>query len=219
MLSELFYINYILILIICYLIGSFPTAYIILKKRHDKDITTEGTGNVGAMNSFDVTGSKTTGIIVFIIDFLKGLIPAFVFAYIFQFPIQFIILPMMFIIIGHNYSVWLKFKGGRGLATSAGMVVIINFWLLIIWCVVYVITNFIKKDVHISNIAATVFMPIIIIFPANFFVKFTYGTGNDSFEMLFTFCSLISLLILIRHIKPVLELIRSKKSSSSSSSS
>jgi len=219
LLSELFYINYILILIICYLIGSFPTAYIILKKRHDKDITTEGTGNVGAMNSFDVTGSKTTGIIVFIIDFLKGLIPAFVFAYIFQFPIQFIILPMMFIIIGHNYSVWLKFKGGRGLATSAGMVVIINFWLLIIWCVVYVITNFIKKDVHISNIAATVFMPIIIIFPANFFVKFTYGTGNDSFEMLFTFCSLISLLILIRHIKPVLELIRSKKSSSSSSSS
>ena len=115
-----------MILIICYLVGSFPTAYIILKKRHDKDITTEGTGNVGAMNSFDVTGSKTTGIIVFVIDFLKGAIPAFVFGYIFQFPIQYIILPMIFIIIGHNYSVWLKLKGGRGLATSAGMVVIIN---------------------------------------------------------------------------------------------
>jgi glycerol-3-phosphate acyltransferase PlsY len=150
---------------------------------------------------------------------LKGAIPAFVFGYIFQFPIQYIILPMIFIIIGHNYSVWLKLKGGRGLATSAGMVVIINFWLLLIWCVVYVITNFFKKDIHTGNIAATILMPIVIIFPASFYVKFTYGTGNDSFEMLFTFSCLISLLILIRHIKPVMEMIRAKKSLSSSSSS
>ena len=64
--------NYLLSCIIGFLVGSLPTAFIILKKTKGIDITSAGTGNVGAMNSFEVTNSKIIGLIVFIIDALKG---------------------------------------------------------------------------------------------------------------------------------------------------
>jgi acyl phosphate:glycerol-3-phosphate acyltransferase len=207
----LFYVHYILIIIICYLIGSIPTAYIVLRKKYNIDITKEGTFNVGAMNSYDVTGSKKTGIIIFILDFIKGIIPAFILAYIFEFPFEFLIFPLFAIVVGHNYSLWLKFRGGRGLATSAGICIVINFWLLIIWCIIYLLTFLIKKNVHISNVLATILLPVSLIFIKNFLVKFIYGTGNESFEMLFAFCSLICLLIISKHIKPIMELIKIKQ--------
>lgn len=207
----MFYVHYILIIIICYLIGSIPTAYIVLRKKYNIDITKEGTFNVGAMNSYDVTGSKKTGIIIFILDFIKGIIPAFILAYIFEFPFEFLIFPLFAIVVGHNYSLWLKFRGGRGLATSAGICIVINFWLLIIWCIIYLLTFLIKKNVHISNVLATILLPVSLIFIKNFLVKFIYGTGNESFEMLFAFCSLICLLIISKHIKPIMELIKIKQ--------
>jgi acyl phosphate:glycerol-3-phosphate acyltransferase len=206
----MFYVNYILIIIICYLIGSFPTAYVILRKMHDKDIRTEGTGNVGAMNSYDVSGSKKTGIIVFAIDFLKGLIPAIILAYVFQFPYEYLIFPLLAVVLGHNYSVWLKFKGGRGLSTSAGIVVAINFWLLVIWCVIYYLASLITKNVHISNVLATILLPVSLIFTKNFILKFGYVSGDNTFEMLFVFCSIFCLLILIKHIEPIIDLIKKR---------
>ncbi|MCF8267770.1 MAG: glycerol-3-phosphate acyltransferase, partial [Ignavibacteriales bacterium] len=68
---------YLLIFIIAYLMGSFPTAYLLLKYRHGKDITKEGSGNVGALNSFEVTKSRMTGITVLLIDFAKGFLAVF----------------------------------------------------------------------------------------------------------------------------------------------
>jgi glycerol-3-phosphate acyltransferase PlsY len=207
----MFYIQYILLIIICYLIGSVPTAYVILKKRHGKDIRNEGTGNVGAMNSFDVSGSKSTGIIVFILDFLKGAIPSFVLAYIFRFPLELIVIPILAVVVGHNFSIWLKFKGGRGLATAAGIAMAINFWLLIIWCVVYFLTFLINKNVHIDSIAATIFLPVGLVLAKSIVIKFGYIADENSFDMLFTLCSLLCLLILIKHIKPTIELITNKR--------
>jgi glycerol-3-phosphate acyltransferase PlsY len=123
---------YWLLCIAYYLIGSIPTAYLVLKFRHQLDIRNEGTGNVGAMNSYDVTGSKSTGIFVFIVDFLKGIIPTIILLYVFNLSLYFIILPLVLLVFGHNFSAFLKFKGGRGLATSAGVLIIINFCLVII---------------------------------------------------------------------------------------
>ncbi|HAX48012.1 MAG TPA: acyl-phosphate glycerol 3-phosphate acyltransferase, partial [Bacteroidetes bacterium] len=75
--AELFTINNFVIFVLCYLIGSFPTAYILVKLRSNKDLTKEGSGNVGTLNSFTVSKSKAIGITVLLIDILKGALPVY----------------------------------------------------------------------------------------------------------------------------------------------
>ena len=215
---DKFIVNYILLCIICYFVGSIPTAYLIVKRTHKKDITKEGSGNVGSLNSYEITGSRATGIIVLVLDFLKGLIPALVLTYIMKLPLSFVFLPLICLVVGHNFSIWLKFKGGRGLATSAGIVILINFWLLVIWCVLFMFAFLIKRNVHIGNILATIFMPIIVIIFPGFIASFNYDyiilnyTSNfNASELLFAFSSSLSLVILIKHINPFLEIIRNLK--------
>ena len=215
---EKYIINYILLCFICYLIGSIPIAYLIVKRKHKKDITKEGSGNVGTLNSYEITGSRSTGVVVLVLDFLKGFIPALVLGHFLSLPLAIIFLPLVCIVVGHNFSIWLKFKGGRGLATAAGIGIIINFWLPIIWCVLYLFVYLIKRNVHIGNIFATILMPLVLIFSPDFFVKFTYDynffdyiTSQSNFEVLFAFSSSISLVILLKHINPFLEIIKDLK--------
>jgi glycerol-3-phosphate acyltransferase PlsY len=215
---EKYIINYILLCFICYFIGSIPTAYLIVKRKHKKDITKEGSGSVGSLNSYEITGSRSTGIVVFVLDFLKGFIPTLVLGYIFSLPLAIIFLPLVCLVVGHNFSIWIKFKGGRGLATAAGIGLIVNFWLPVIWCVLFLIVYFIKRNFHIGNIFATVLMPLVLIFSPDFFAKFTYDysffdylTSQSNFEVLFAFSSSLSLVILLKHINPFLEIIRDLK--------
>ena len=180
----------------------------------------EGSGNVGAMNSYDVTGSKSTGIIVLLIDFLKGLIPIAVLVYFYDFRLPYIMLPAVLTVIGHNYSIFLGFKGGRGLATAAGAALLINFWLLVVWCAGFFITAAIKRSIHWGNIVATILMPLVVFFFGGFFVKFTLGYEPDANigyinaleELLFVFSSSLSLIILLGHINPIVELLKKSKS-------
>ncbi|MBM4159142.1 MAG: glycerol-3-phosphate acyltransferase [Ignavibacteria bacterium] len=214
-----FYINFILICIIFYLIGSVPNAFLFVKKKYNIDITKEGTGNVGAMNSYDVTHSKKTFVIILILDLLKGLLPALLLTKILEFPFELTIIPLLMIIAGHNFSVWLKFKGGRGLATSAGISMVINFWIFVIWCVLFLIVMSVRKNVHVANSVATILTPVIIIFPFDFIFKFNYdysvlGITPYSFSLFFAFCSLMCLLIFLKHIKPLLELLKSFRTDS-----
>jgi len=202
------YLHYSLLFIISYLLGSIPSAYLLIKYFHGKDITKEGSGNAGAMNSYDVSKSKYTGIVVFIIDFLKGLIPAIIFVFYLKIDPA-VLVPLFFaVVLGHNFSIWLKFKGGRGLATSAGIAVIINFWILIIWIALFLIANLIKKNVHIDNVFATILMPIIVIFGREFILP--YSNGINTFGLLFSLCSVISIAILLKHIEPIIDIIKGK---------
>lgn len=205
------WINYSLICLICYIIGSFPTAYLIAKKK-GVNITKEGTGNVGARNTYDVTGSKVAGIVVLVIDTFKGGIPTFILAYVFRFNIAEIIFPSFFLILGHNFSMFLKFKGGRGLATSMGIAIIINFWLFIIWSLFFLIFYWIKQNEHIGNVGASILLPLGVIFLQPVIEPFTYRyAGSDSFEFLVSLSLIMSLLILIKHIDPIFKLIVERK--------
>lgn len=206
-LHENFIIHYVLICIIFYLIGSFPTAYVVMKKKFGKDITKEGSGNVGAYNSFEVSNSKHIGIIVLVLDFLKGFIPALIMTRILEIPFFFSIIPLILLVFGHNFSVWLRFKGGMGLATSAGIFCALNFWIVIIWCLLYYPAYAIRKDITIGNVAATLLLPLIIVFLKPFLAA---GYTQD-FELLFAFSSSICLIILLKHIKPILKIIKDSK--------
>lgn len=116
------------ILLICavsYLLGSIPFGFIVAKARH-VDIRTVGSGNIGATNVFRSVG-KVWGVLTFMFDFLKGFAPAFYIPSLLPktcglHPDAASVLAACFAIIGHNWPVFLHFRGGKGVATSAGAV-------------------------------------------------------------------------------------------------
>jgi glycerol-3-phosphate acyltransferase PlsY len=202
--------EYLLSSIIGYLFGSIPTAYLLLKITKGIDITNAGTGNVGAMNSYEVTNSKSIGIIVLIVDFLKGLIPALGVLYLLENSFFIASLSVLFAIFSHCFNPWLGFKGGRGLATAAGGSAIIFPFLPIAWIVFWILIYLIKKDIHIANIFATVLSLVSVLGLPEYIIQYAYPQPVLVNELLL-FNSAGLLIIFIKHIEPLKEIISNRK--------
>ncbi len=173
-----------------------------------------GSGNVGARNTLDVTNSKSDGVIVLLIDFLKGALPVLLYLHYSSFNPELIIIPALMLLAGHNFSIWLKFKGGRGLATASGIMAVINFTLIIIWLTLYFVLNKLIKNVHVSTVIALILLPLTIIIFQPVILKFNnpvFANIEDQFRFLFSFTSAISIVILLKHITPVLDLLKKNK--------
>jgi glycerol-3-phosphate acyltransferase PlsY len=202
--------EYLLSSVIGYLLGSIPTAFIILKKTKGLDVTQEGSGNVGAMNTFEITNSKFIGISVFLIDFIKGilsiLIPQLLFHDVFIFPAM----SLLFAVFAHCFNPWINFKGGRGLATAAGGAAFLFPFLLIVWGVLWVIFYIMRKDILFSNISSTVFSVLVVFGLSNIAVKYAFPKPVNISELMLISTSVL-IVIFIRHIEPIKELIASKK--------
>ena len=134
----------ILISVISYLIGSFPTAYLVVKGFAGKDIKRIGSGNVGAMNTVRALKEKSTKLavigflIVLLGDMAKGALVIFLAQKLLvgaalQLQNLSFILAAFFVVLGHNYSVFLKFSGGRGAASLIGILFYLDIQALIIW--------------------------------------------------------------------------------------
>lgn len=202
--------EYLLSSLIGYLLGSFPTAYIFLQKTKGLDITKEGSGNVGAMNSFEVSNSKFVGISVLFIDLLKGgasvLIPILVFGNVFIYPA----IGLLFAVFSHCYNPWIFFKGGRGLATAAGGAAIIFPYLLAVWVILWVLFYVMRKDILLANIAATI-LSVLVLF-GTYRIAFNFAFPKPAgVDILLTASSSILIIIFIKHIEPLKELIQKQK--------
>lgn len=131
--------NLILISVVAYLIGSLPTAYLFVKKFTGQDIRKVGSGNVGAMNVIRALKEKskklaTIGfLIVLMIDVAKGVLVIFLTQKILSGNLIGLILATFFVILGHNYSVFLKFSGGRGVACFIGILLYLDIFSFLIW--------------------------------------------------------------------------------------
>lgn len=207
--------SYILICAVFYLIGSFPTAYILVKLKYGKNISEEGSGNIGARNTFDVTHSKIDGIIVLLTDLLKGFLPVLWFVNYSGFDPELILIPALLLLAGHNFSVWLKFRGGRGLATGAGIFLAVNFSVIIIWLVLYFVLSKLSKNIHIASAAALIILPMTLILMQGLVFRFTNPALRNSegeLTFLFSFCSSVCIIILFRHTEPLLTYFKNKKS-------
>ncbi|MDO8602650.1 MAG: glycerol-3-phosphate 1-O-acyltransferase PlsY [Candidatus Omnitrophota bacterium] len=149
-----------------YIIGSIPTAYIFGRVLKGIDIREYGSGNVGATNVFRVIG-KAPGIIALIIDIIKGFVCATYLASGFMYlapvtrPELYRILAGLFAIVGHNWTIFLKFKGGKGVATSAGVVIGLIpkiFWLgFLVWLITFFITGFVSLGSIVGVISVPIF--------------------------------------------------------------
>ncbi len=153
---------YVLCIALGYLVGSFPTAYILVRWKTRADIRTSGSGNVGAMNTFDVTGSKVLSVSVLIIDLAKGMLAVFLSYELFGNSFDMVALSGIGSVLGHNYSPWIKFKGGRGLATAAGVIVLISWTALLLWGSVWIIVHQLSRNIHIANAVALIMTPIVV---------------------------------------------------------
>ncbi|MBK8984339.1 MAG: glycerol-3-phosphate acyltransferase [Ignavibacteria bacterium] len=152
--------------LIFYLIGSIPTAYILIKIKYGKNLSEEGSGNIGARNTLDVSGSKTDGAIVLLADLIKGLVPAFLLITYGDLGKWQLIIPLTLLVAGHNFSVWIKLKGGRGLAAAAGVFIAVDFIFVVLWLAFYFIANIFIKNANVSTVIALLAIPFaVLIFP------------------------------------------------------
>lgn len=202
--------NYLISAIIGYLLGSIPTAYLVVKKAKGMDITESGSGNAGAMNSFEISNSKVIGLIVLVIDALKGLLSVYI--PLLFLPVDFVYpaIGLFFAVFAHCFNPWIKFKGGRGLATAAGGSILLFPFLLAVWIVLWFIIYLLKHDILVANIWATVASVLIIYSTDKIAYKYAFPSP-DSVSSLMLFSTGIIILIFIKHIEPLKEIIQSKK--------
>ncbi|MBE0449820.1 MAG: glycerol-3-phosphate 1-O-acyltransferase PlsY [Clostridia bacterium] len=152
------FLEWILMIIIGYIIGSIPFSYLIPKWLGRIDIRQHGSGNTGTTNVVRTLGLRI-GIVAFLGDFIKGIIPT---------VIGFVLFSTLggivggsFAILGHCYSIWLKFKGGKGIATSAGVLVILMPLILIILLTIQFIIIFATKIMSLASISSAILLPIL----------------------------------------------------------
>ncbi len=203
-----------LIILISYLIGSIPTAYLIVKKINKIDITKSGSGNVGAYNTFFVTGSKIYGLLTLITDLLKGLLPVLFIRLFWNDNFIYFSIATFFLVLGHCYSPWIKFKGGKGLATSAGATICFAPMITIIWILIWFISFLYKRNIDFSNIAASIILIALTILNPDFI-------GNNIFAKppepnnyyVVTFVIFLMLVVLIKHISAFKSLFLKKQNS------
>lgn len=181
----------LLALISAYLLGSIPTSYIMGKVLRGIDIREFGSGNVGATNALRILGTKI-GIITLIIDIGKGFLAVSLAKIIIPNPTDLtLIIVGLFAIAGHIFTIFLKFMGGKGVATSAGVFIALIPIPVIITLFVFVITVWISKFVSLGSILAafTLLITELIINVLNSFAELEI--------LIFTF--IIALFIIIRH--------------------
>ena len=152
------------IAITSYLMGSIPFGFILTKIFLNKDIRKIGSGNIGATNVLR-TGNKIIGYLTLSLDILKAVIPVLYIK--FNYP-ELVYVSSLSVFIGHVFPLWLKFKGGKGVATYVGILFSINYILGFVFIASWLIIFFILRYSSLGSILATFIVPIFIFFNPNY---------------------------------------------------
>ena len=148
-----------LIGMISYLMGSIPFGFILTKIFLKKDIREIGSGNIGATNALR-TGNKIIGYSTLILDILKAVIPVIYVKIFFQ---EFLYISSLCAFLGHVFPIWLKFKGGKGVATYFGILFSIDIYFGIIFSITWFVTFLISKYSSLSSLVASASIPIYLL--------------------------------------------------------
>ena len=170
-----------LILFISYLIGSIPFGFLLTKIFLKKDIRNIGSGNIGATNALR-TGSKLIGYSTLVLDISKAVILLLIIKFNFS---EYLLASSIAVFLGHVFPIWLKFKGGKGVATYVGILFCINIYLGVIFIIVWFVVFIISKYSSLASMIASLFVPLS-----------SYFLFND---INFYFYIILFLLILITH--------------------
>ena len=192
-------VNNLLLIILFYLIGSLPFALILTKLSGFGDIRNIGSGNVGATNVLR-TGNKLLAIVVLSLDILKGLIPYLIInIYFNELSLLNKIFLCHFAVIGHIYPIWLKFKGGKGVATYIGFLFGLNPYIAISFLLIWLVVAYISKYSSLGSLVGIFVAPVYFIF-INF---------NFNISIFFIYLSFV---IIIKHKENIKRLINKTES-------
>ena len=151
------------IILFSYLIGSIPFGFLLTKLILKKDIRKIGSGNIGATNVLR-TGNKVTGYATLILDILKAVMPVLFVKIYYN---EYLYISSLCVFLGHVFPIWLKFKGGKGVATYIGILCCINLYLGLIFGLTWLIVFFIFKYSSLSSLAGSLSIPIFNFFLLN----------------------------------------------------
>ncbi len=155
-------VRVVLLVLASYLIGAFPTSYVAGRLLRGIDLRQHGSGNLGATNVYRVLGWKAA-LLVFPVDIAKGFVPTFFFPRLDGSPHwEWALAFGAAAILGHVYSVYVRFKGGKGVATSAGVFLALAPWAVLAGLVVWVTLVATTRIVSISSIVAAIVVPPVV---------------------------------------------------------
>jgi len=158
------------IIFISYLMGSMPFGFLLTKLFLKIDIREIGSGNIGATNVLR-TGNKFIGYGTLILDIVKAVIPVLVSKFYFE---EYIYISALAVFIGHVFPIWLKFKGGKGVATYVGILFCINIYLGLIFIASWLIIFLFSKFSSLSSVLATLIVPVYTLFNNDFENKYFF---------------------------------------------
>ena len=151
--------DYIVTALISYLFGSIPFGYLFTKILLKKDIRNVGSGNIGATNVLR-TGNKSLGYLTLILDIAKAVVPVIYIK--FNYP-DLVYISAICAFLGHLFPIWLKFKGGKGVATFVGILISINIYYALVFGIVWALTFLISKYSSLSSLFASISIPIYLL--------------------------------------------------------
>jgi len=181
--------NLLLTALGAFLLGSIPTGYLVARAK-GVDIRQHGSGNIGATNVFRTLG-KPLGILVFFIDALKGFGAVWLANHFGEACPWTGIVAAVAAIAGHNYTPWLGFKGGKGIATSAGVLLALMPWAVLAIAIVWIVVFKVSRYVSLASICAAAALPVAV------GALWSVGCGGNG--PLLAFALLISALAIWRH--------------------
>ncbi len=205
-----------LIVIISYLIGSFPTAYVVSKTFFGFDIRKKGSGNMGSTNVFRTLGWQW-GVIVQIVDLAKGLLPVLVIANLFEVNYHFgatyfeditiiMIIAGVSAVVGHILPVYIGFRGGKGINTAAGMLFGIAPVDVSIALGIFILAVIFSGYISLGSILGAVTFPSSLLFRYNFF-----GVDIPAYNILIYFAAGLALVLIYAHKKNIKRLIEGRE--------
>ena len=152
--------DYTIIAIISYFFGSIPSGFILTKLILKKDIREIGSGNIGATNALR-SGNRLIGYLTLILDNVKAIIPILYIKY--NFP-EIIFISSLCVFLGHLFPIWLKFKGGKGVATYLGIILTINIFFGIVFGIIWIIIYLVTKYSSLGSLIASAAIPVYVFF-------------------------------------------------------
>ena len=197
---------FFILIFVSFIIGSFPTAVWVGKIFHNIDIREHGSHNAGATNTFRVLGNKWGWIVLFV-DIGKGYLaaslPIFLSSLYYGFKDEVLILQLissLCAVIGHVFPVFANFRGGKGVATTLGIILAINLDTALISLAIFLIVFLISQYVSLGAIIASILFPFI-----SFFAM------HEDARIMIIFSILVSLIVLFSHRKNINRLLRGEE--------
>lgn len=180
-------LSFIIAIIISYTIGAIPFAYIMTRLLVGKDVREFGSGNVGATNAGRVLGFKY-GFMVAVLDVLKAILAVSIARWLLsaELPEFSLLIIALFVIIGHNWSIFLRFSGGKGVATTCGVLFSLYPLAFFIFFIIWLIVVLFSRYISLASIISGVSLPLVI-----------YLLKGDIYDIIFAL--IFAILIVLRH--------------------